>query len=150
MSEYYMAYSGAELDDAVSKVKNGYINPDKLLTHITKSASGQFTGSGETLNNISIDIGFKPKIFLLQNVDAVYTGSTSSPYSLVGSIMICDDNYVILQRRTSFVLKGDNTKGLGRGGQSANGFEPSDNGVKGCVTSIKANNGITFNWWAWG
>ena len=25
MSEYYMAHTGAELDDAISKVKNGYI-----------------------------------------------------------------------------------------------------------------------------
>ena len=38
MSEYYMSHSGSELDEAISKVKNGYILPTGT-TEITKNGS---------------------------------------------------------------------------------------------------------------
>lgn len=150
MSEYYMAYSGSELDEAISKVKNGYINASDIITNTKKSATGDIVGNGQAISNISITVGFKPKIFIIQNQDAVYTNSASTPYSLLGSVMICDDNYNPIEKRTSFVLKGDATNGWGRGGKSNTGFEPTENGVKGLVGSIKVHSGITYNWWAWG
>ena len=152
MSEYNMAHTGAELDDAINKVKNGYIDKSKMVMHITKETSGTFTGSGQTLSNIAIrTIGFKPKVFLIQNVDAVWTGSDAAPYSLVGSVMIRDDNYEELEHRTSFALKGNSSNGYGRGGQSnTNFFYPTENGVQGTGTSVKANSGVKYNWWAWG
>ena len=153
MSEYKMRHTGEELDEAIEKVKNGYLNPADLITHTMQSASGSFKGSGQTLANISINtIGFKPKIFYIQNQDAVYNNSTSTPYSLVSSLMLYTDESTTLLRRTSFVLKGDSSNGYGRGGQSSltNGFTPTDNGVQGTGTNVKANNGVTYNWWAWG
>ncbi len=151
MAEYNMSHTGRELDDAINKVKNGYIDKSKLTMHITQSASGTFTGSGQTLTNINIQTGFKPKIFLMQNVDAVFTGSDASPYSLVGSVMLRDDNYEELEHRTSFVLKGNSSNGYGRGGQSSTiFFYPVENGVQGVGSNVKASNGIKYNWWAWG
>ena len=152
MSEYNMSHTGRELDDAINKVKNGFIDKSKLTLHTTKTATGSFTGSGQTLSNIAItNIGFKPKIFLVQNQDAVWTGSDSAPYSLVGSVMIRDDNYNELEHRTSFALKGNSTNGYGRGGQSnTNFFYPITNGVQGTGSSVKASSGVKYNWWAWG
>lgn len=152
MAEYNMSHTGKELDDAINKVKNDYIDKSKLTMHITQSATGTFTGSGQTLENISIPtIGFKPKIFLMQNSEAVWTGSDASPYSLVGTVMLRDDNYEELEHRTSFVLKGNSSNGWGRGGQSStNFFYPVENGVQGVGSNVKASNGIKYNWWAWG
>lgn len=151
MSEYNMSHTGRELDDAINKVKSGYIDKSKLTMHITKEASGTFPGNGKTLSNISINTGFKPKIFLIQNQDAVWTGSDAAPYSLVGSVMIRDDNFAELEHRTSFALKGNSSNGYGRGGQSnTNFFYPVENGVQGTGSSVKSNSGVTYNWWAWG
>ena len=151
MAEYNMSHTGRELDDAINKVKNDYIDKSKLTMHITREASGSFTGSGQTLANINIQTGFKPKIFLMQNSEAVWTGSAASPYSLLSSVMLRDDNYEELEHRTSFVLKGNDSDGWGRGGQSnQNFFYPVENGVQGTGTSVKAGNGIKYNWWAWG
>ena len=151
MSEYNMSHTGAELDDAINKFISGYIDKSKMVMHITKQTSGEFTGSGQTLSSVGFSFGFKPKIFLIQNLDAVWTGSDAAPYSLVGSVMIRDDNYEELEHRTSFVLKGNSSNGYGRGGQSStNFFYPSENGIQGTGTSVKMSSGVRYNWWAWG
>lgn len=62
MSEYYMIHTGAELDDAISKVKSGYIDKTKIsrfatgvVNNVTSGGQIKVTGikdsvTGETFN----------------------------------------------------------------------------------------------------
>ena len=62
MSEYYMTHTGAELDDAINKVKSGYIDKTKVkhfatgvVTNVTAGQQLSVTGikdalTGETFN----------------------------------------------------------------------------------------------------
>lgn len=132
-------------------IPDGYISISDILTHTTQQKSGTYTGTGKTLENISIAVGFKPKIFILVNDDAIYSDSAASPYSLLSAAMIYNDNGNELISRSSFVLKGDFTKGYGRGGQSGGTcFKPTSNGVQGVGKNVKANRGMNYNWFAWG
>ena len=49
MSEYYMSYTGAELDSAINKVKSGYVYPTETI-NITQNVSDMDITNGKTLN----------------------------------------------------------------------------------------------------
>ena len=49
MSEYYMSHTGAELDDAINKVRTGYVFPSETID-ITANISGRDITNGKILN----------------------------------------------------------------------------------------------------
>lgn len=116
-----------------------------------KSGTYPCTGGNDVLSGITIEIGFRPKIFFIIGVGSIYNGSTATPYKLGSSISVYDDDGNSLLQYSSFIMKGDSTNGYGRGGASnGNGFAATATGVQGFGDNIKAASGITYNWYAWG
>ena len=74
MSEYYMRYTGSDLDDAINKVKNGYVDGSKV---------SQYYESSLDLRNLSstvsceFNVGFEPRLFLIVAVNPISTSSTT-------------------------------------------------------------------------
>ena len=137
--------------DGITPVSEGWVNIDDLIIHATESATGTYIGTGANLADIQIAIGFEPKIFFMNNTGSVYSNSTNVPYSLVSSLSIYKDSVTPKLRKSSFVLKGDSTNGYGRGGSAtdSNYFKPTANGVQGVGSSVRANNGVKFDWYAY-
>lgn len=141
----------------VDKISDDYINKINIGLHLLKNTdgsyvkynSGTFQGSGQRLSEVQIDVTFKPKIFIMSNADSVFSNSTAVPYIINGAVLVCDDNYNIIERRGYFILRGDSSNGQARGGQSNNSFAPTENGVIGSNSSLAVAN-KRYNWWAWG
>lgn len=58
MSEYYMTHTGAELDEAISKVKSGYVMPAEII-NIVSNVSNMDITNGKTLNvNVPVPDGY--------------------------------------------------------------------------------------------
>ena len=197
MSEYNMTHTGRELDDAINKVKSGYVLPTEIYNifsnvsdlditmgktlnvdiqpsdeyikksdtniYTSKFACGIYRPSSEThIANVSITVGFKPKIFYMRMFEGVSTTNTTKRY-VVAMIMVLDNNYA------HFSGKNDGTNAMGTGGpvsvyysssarsdhsQGANNrFSATDTGVKGSGStgaSIYCQSGKGFQWYAWG
>lgn len=122
---------------------------------ITKYATGTFTSPGTTIDKIKItSIGFKPKIFMIYNDNAILSGNTSPPYNLVGAASIYGDDYTYLNTYEShvtyFVLKSNSGSQPAQGGHSSgNFFSPIEGGVQGNGTNVKMASSVTYVWFAW-
>ncbi len=120
MSEYKLRHSGAELDDAISKVQKGYILPtgNKEITdndvydvteyagvivyvsNLTKRASGTLTLSSDIYgvqtsydtSGLKIDIGFVPKFFVFRQLDNP-TGSITGAKDSAYNIILNSISY---------------------------------------------------------
>lgn len=161
MSEYYMTHTGKELDDAINKVRSGFLDPDDVLTHGNEFVTGYFQVDSDTfISDIEIDLGFKPKFFLIRNYGGIQ--SATGTYYLTSSFFVADDEY-----NQFFELMGDEYKNYSRAsmftyysnskacaGQSnalANTFSPTENGVAGSgSSSITFKGGISYIYYAFG
>ncbi len=78
MAEYNLTHTGAELDDAINKVKSGFLNPSDIDVHCTKAAFGNIPSrtSDVVLTGYTINFGFKPKIFCIRANGGLNHGST--------------------------------------------------------------------------
>lgn len=150
MSEYYLGYTGAQLDDAINKVRSGdYIAISGIINHCTQSASGTFAGSGQTINNLSIGLNFRPKIILIAATSALTTANTDSPYDISAVWRIYDNNFNAVRDNCVFVFKSGNSARTGH--TASNGLRGnSDNTITGWGTSAKFASGVTYSWYAWG
>ncbi len=149
MSEYFLGYTGAQLDDAINKVRSGYIESDGILVHCKQSASGTFVGSGQTCEKLSIGLSFRPKIILIIASSPISTTNTSSPYEICSVWRIMNDDYGVMRDNCAFVYKsGSNLK---TGHTESNGLRGNaDNTITGWGTSAKFASGTTYSWYAWG
>lgn len=146
---------------ALSRViVNGYTIPDNYIEkgstvlYVTKSAEGTYTtGSSDTfLGDINITVGFKPKIFLLLALSGLDNDATNK-YAMNASILIADNNYNILLKRTTGIYYGSGYGGrTAQSSAASNTFSFTSNGVQGGDSSLfYAQGGAkTFNWYAWG
>lgn len=163
MSEYNMTHTGKELDDAINKVKSGYINAAGTQNYTTQFKSDVFSVSSDTLvSNVSIPVGFKPKIFVIR-ANAGIT-STSSRYYITTSWVVTDNNYEHILSKPDGSADARSAGSIGfyyssnsaRSAQSNsinNSLQVTDNGVKGNGSTgssyyFKAN--TTYFWFAWG
>lgn len=106
MSEYIMSHTGKELDDAINKVRDGYILPSETV-NITENISNMDITNGKWLNvnvrgqyyatsftpsantqTVSFDIGFEPKLFIVTCVNS-FTNSTTTMY--ITTVWYCAD-----------------------------------------------------------
>lgn len=145
---------------ALSKViVKGYTIPDNYIDkgttalYVTQSAEGTYTaGSSDTyLDDISINIGFKPKIFIFVTDQGMNTKNTST-YMLTNSFIITDNNYNIVARRSSGAYY-NSTNGAvsAQGASEANVFHLTSNGVQGgSGSSFFVDSGKRMAWYAWG
>lgn len=116
-----------------------------------KAGTYPCTYGNDVLSGITIDIGFRPKVFFIIGIGSIYNGSTDTPYKLGSAIAVYDDDGNALLQYSTFIMKGDSTNGYGRGGSNTgNGFAATATGVRGFGDNIKAASGITYNWYAWG
>ena len=140
-----------------------YIKKSDTNIYTSKFACGIYRPSSEThIANVSITVGFKPKIFYMRMFEGVSTTNTTKRY-VVAMIMVLDNNYA------HFSGKNDGTNAMGTGGpvsvyysssarsdhsQGANNrFSATDTGVKGSGStgaSIYCQSGKGFQWYAWG
>ena len=106
MSEYYMSHSGSELDEAISKVKNGYILPSgqleitsngtfdvKTFERAAVNIEGKyyatsFNPSSDT-RTATFNTGFEPKLFVISTVNS-FANNSASVYYIAG-IWHCAD-----------------------------------------------------------
>ncbi len=193
MSEYNMTHTGRELDDAINKVKSGYIKPSgninittngthnvrqyenavvnvqpssdyikKADTNIytTKFACGIYRPSSTiTTSNISITVGFKPKIFYMRNIEGIQ--NNTSTYYVVALWMMLDNDYAYI------MCKPNGTDDARTGGPmgvyyqssaaritwsngASNCLTATESGVKGSGTTFYCQGGKGFQWFAWG
>lgn len=75
MAEYYMSYTGSELDDAINKVKNGYVDGSKVSQYYESSLD--LRNKSHTLS-CEFNVGFKPRLFLIVTVNSLTV--TNSAY----------------------------------------------------------------------
>ena len=75
MSEYYMTHTGAQLDDAINKVKNGYIDKTKVkhfatgvVNNLTAGQELSVTGIKDALTGEAFDV--KGLIFFMHPSEA--------------------------------------------------------------------------------
>ena len=149
MSEYFLDHTGAQLDDAINKVRNGYINPADLINHCTQSASGTFSGSGQTCEKLSIVLSFRPKIIFIAATSAITTSNTGSPYEICAVWRIYDDDFNVEKDNCVFVYKSGSSAKSGH--TASNGLRGNDdNTITGWGTSAKFASGVTYSWFAWG
>lgn len=149
MSEYYLSYTGAQLDDAVNKVMNGYVNPEDFINHCTQSASGIFAGSGQTIDKLSIGLNFRPKIALIAATTPITTANAGSPYEICAVWRVYDDAFNAIRDNCEFVYKSGSSAKTGH--TDSNGLRGNDNNtITGWGTSAKFASGVTYSWYAWG
>lgn len=149
MSEYYLSYTGAQLDDAVNKVMNRYVNPEDFINHCTQSASGTIAGSGQTCDKLSIGLNFRAKIIFIIATTPVTTSNTGSPYEISSILRVYDNEYSGLRNGCVFVYKSGNN--VRTGYSTSNGVSSnSDNTITGWGASTKFASGVTYEWYAWG
>lgn len=137
----------------VNPIPSNFIDLNNVLIHImsgsTKYNEGSFPGGGENIADVSVTVGFRPKIIIVRNVDAVYSNSSSAPYVINVGVSVYDDDGNALETRVGFILYG-NSNNRARGGQSnTNYFAPTANGFVGVGSSTKMYNGNYF-YYAWG
>lgn len=136
-------------------VPSDYIKIGDTKVFVTQFTNGDYSRSSDTcLSDISISVGFKPKIFVLTNSSGIASNSTSSSkYHLLTSIFIKDNNYNNLLRFSSFLYYNSKSK-LYMGGRStgeASTLNPTDGGVSGndgSTVYTRAN--MNYQWYAWG
>ena len=149
MSDYYLGFTGAQLDDAINKVRSGYIDSSDIIMHCKQSASGTFVGSGQVCEKLSIGLSFRPKVILIIATSPVTTTNGSSPYEICAVWRIMNDDYSKLRDNCTFVYKsGSNLK---TGHTEGNGLKANaDNTITGWGASVKFASGTTYSWYAWG
>lgn len=157
MSEYIMNHTGEQLDEAIDKVLNGYIDLSKLTLHCSEGKywTNSYSPSSDILlSNVSFDCGFKPKIFVVTNLSGIVSNSTStSKVHLLTSLFITDDDYNILLRFSSYLYYHTTNKLYmgSRSTSSDNTFVPTDTGVQGGNgTTVYFRGGNTYQVYAWG
>lgn len=141
MSEYYLDYTGEQLDDAINKVRSGYISPDGLINCNKNFTSGYFEADEDTsISDVVINLGFKPKVFVIRNYGGVQ--STTGTYYLTSSFFIKteNDDYLLTQmsdgnanysRTTMFTYYNGGKACAGQSASVVNTFVPTENGVSG-------------------
>lgn len=86
MSEYYLDYTGAQLDDAINKVRSGYILPTEII-NIVENVSNMDISKGKTLNvNVPVPDGYINLADVLNHC----TRSASSEYTPTSNVTISD------------------------------------------------------------
>lgn len=154
MSEYYLSHTGAQLDDAINKVRSGdYIDIADIISHCTQSANGSYTKTSDTtMNNISVTVGFRPKVFVLTNLGGVVSNSTSTAKNhLLTSLIVCDDEGNILLKFSSYLYYTSSGFMGSRSASAANTLAATENGViGGSGTSVVARANVEYQWYAWG
>lgn len=161
MSEYCMSHTGKELDDAINKVKSGYLNPDDILTHAKEFTTGYLQVDNDTsISDIEIKLGFKPKFFLIRNYGGIQSAAGS--YYLTTSFFIADDEYKQFyelmsdeynnySRASMFTYYNSSKACAGQSNASANTFTATSNGVSGSgSSSIMLKGGNTYIYYAFG
>lgn len=138
----------------VNVQSSGDLNEDDSILYVTKYAEGIYTtgASDVYLGDININIGFKPKIFLFVNDAGIDTKNTNK-YALLTSILVSDNNYNILFKRTSGIYYGSSQGGRSlQTKSSSNTFDLTENGVQGgdSTTVYVKGGGFNFSWYAWG
>ena len=137
----------------VNPIPSNYVNLNDVLFHVLQGSShfneGEFPGGGENIADVSVTVGFRPKIIIVRNVDAIYSNSSSAPYVINVGVSVYDNNGNALETRVGFILYG-NSNNRARGGQSStNYFAPTSNGFVGVGTTTKLYNG-NYKYYAWG
>lgn len=85
MSEYYLDYTGAQLDDAINKVRSGYILPEEII-NIVENVSNMDISKGKTLNvNVPVPDGYIQKSLLQSAVHYFDLGANKTGVSTVDS-----------------------------------------------------------------
>lgn len=141
-----------------------YIKKSDTWNYTTQFAYGTHKVASDTLvTNDSINIGFKPKIFLIRNKNSV--SSNSSRYYLLTSVSVVnnDYNFVVVYPDGSTKTNASIASGLHLTSSKAtsaqsnsvnNLFHPTNNGVAGnnattgTTVYLKAN--VEYFWFAWG
>lgn len=153
MSEYYMTHTGKELDDAVSKVRSGFIDPADIVNHCTRYVTDYYQADNDkSLADFKLTLGFKPKFFLIRNYGGIQSESNS--YYLTSSFFATDDEYNNFTqvmdngynnhyKATTFTYYSGNKACAGQSNSDSNTLTPTSDGVcgnKGSTVVLKGGN----------
>ena len=134
-------------------IPDSYIHKDSTELYVTQSAEGTYTaGANDTyLDDISINIGFKPKIFIFVSDQGMDSKSTNE-YLMTNSFLITDNNYNVLAKRTTGAYYSSSLGARSASGSSdGNTFYLTSNGVHGgSGASFFIQSGRRMKWYAWG
>ncbi len=134
-------------------IPDSYIHKDSTELYVTQSAEGAYVaGSSNTyLDDVSINIGFKPKIFIFVTDQGMKSKKTNE-YLITSSILIADNNYNILTKRTTGTYYNSSTGArTAQSSGDSNTFYLTSNGVHGgSGSSFFIEAGFRMKWYAWG
>ena len=87
MNEYNMTHTGAQLDEAINKVRSGYLLPDEVI-NITQNVQNMDIKKGKTLNvNVPVPSGYidaaSTKVYTTKFNCGTYTPSADEAISAV-------------------------------------------------------------------
>lgn len=165
VSDYDITY-GKTLNVNVQP-SSEYIKKTDTNLYTTKFACGIYRPPSDTqISNVSITVGFKPKIFYMRQVEGINSASTR--YYIVAMWMMLDNNYAYFEGKpdgstntvtggpVALYLQNNNNTKTARSTHSngtKNRFTATDNGVKGSGSSesnMYCATGKGFQWYAWG
>ena len=170
MSEYNMTHTGRELDDAINKVKSGYVLPTEIYNiysnvsdlditmgktlNVDIQPSGDYvklnkyfyekyspSGSSSLVKSKTFSCGFLPKIVLIvPNTDTTFSTTNTNIFSAYIAIGSFE-----LRREGIYKLSTNNRVGVSSGGLSvsATGFTYSHDKIEFIV-------GSDYDVYAWG
>lgn len=171
MSEYNMSHTGAQLDEAIDKVKNGYILPEESINisangeydvtefakavvsvpvpdgyvNFTNFYSNEYTQTSSTLElSHTFTCGFKPKVVLITLNTDTTLGTTNS---LMFAMRINIDGIDSVGKGL-YKLATTNRTGAFGGGLSISNF--TSTGFTYSHSTIGFAKDITYNIYAWG
>ncbi len=123
----------------------------------TQTASGSYPApsSDTLLNQIAINVGFKPRVFLfmIQGTGSPQINNNTN-LKVTSSVMVADETGNILYAGTNFGYKKSSTDTTSISGYTENDkniFYPTETGVRGGnegTNNVYVKSGATYNWYA--
>ncbi len=131
----------------VNAIPDDYINDADLTT--SQFATGQFTGTGQTIDKISIALSFTPKVMVIYAKTAVTTTATGSPYRILTTWRVYSDKSASSNPYiTHFIY--DSSSGAKSGQTQSAGLSSGTKSITGWGSSCQFASGIPYVWMAWG
>ena len=175
MSEYYLNYTGAQLDDAINKVRSGYILPTEII-NIVENVSNMDISKGKTLNvnvpqgytkynngiysppsnvympDFSLNVGFKPKVFVIfANAGINSSSKDNNNQPITFSFVAYDASFNKIEARSHRLYYNSSYYMISPTGSAGHTLSSSDTGVVGGSTRYFYFFGNhAYNWYAWG
>ena len=144
MSEYYLGFTGAQLDDAINKVRSGYILPSEII-NISSNVQDMDISKGKKLN-VNVPVGITPIGNLTDSLivrSSTEEDTNASHIATIPAGYYVNSDIVISDWKTGIITGNGTTGGSFKVPYSSIGFIPKYVVLIAATSSAKAANCVT-------